>query len=120
MLDIMHESHEDPNTDAHRPVADEDKPPPLVNQSPSLVAGLNCATSNDVIPTNGDEPVAQFFVCFHLFVFSRMYRWLLICCLSKNGFFSPDLKNQDSSVENWIIYLQDICSSMGCPLENLT
>jgi hypothetical protein len=55
MLDIMHESHEDPNTDAHRPVADEDKPPPLVNQSPSLVAGLNCATSNDVIPTNGDS-----------------------------------------------------------------
>jgi hypothetical protein len=33
------------------------------------VAGLNCATSNKVIPTNGDEPVAQFFVCFHLFTF---------------------------------------------------
>jgi hypothetical protein len=48
MVDIMHESHEGPNTDAHRHVVDEDKPPPLVNQATNSVAGLTCATYGDV------------------------------------------------------------------------
>ncbi|XP_047049936.1 mucin-12-like isoform X2 [Lolium rigidum] len=52
------DSHEGPNSDAHRAVADENRRPPLVSQARTLETGLNSAPfSDDVIPTSGDEPV---------------------------------------------------------------
>ena len=50
---------EGPNPDAHRAVADENKPPPRVSRAHSLEVELNSApSSDDVIPTSGYEPVA--------------------------------------------------------------
>jgi hypothetical protein len=54
------ESHEGPNHDAHRTVADENAPPPPVSQVHSLESELNSApSSDDVIPTGRDEAVAR-------------------------------------------------------------
>jgi hypothetical protein len=54
------ESHEGPNPDAHRTVADVNTPPPLVSQVHTLESELNSApSSDDVIPTSRDEPVAR-------------------------------------------------------------